>query len=389
MASGGGVDPAVMAEKEAEIEAAKKALEDMQRDWETKLSESKAQTELTIQRKSMLHVGTNYDGISPFIGNLNDDPLLTGKVKYGFPAGKELLIGRPGGVIEEDEEDDIEEDPDEEVDIAITGEGVFEKMCRVANKEGKVSISSHGAAAHAVFINGVSLAEHHHRQTVQMAPVPSQEARPKMRGTKSKTGWVEMKHGDRVGMGRLLFIFCVPPNKIQDLAIDATKYKAEHQSGILHEAGARFHQYHCMQRMATGLIQETEAKVVDTSDPVAVAAELSILHSQIEKLEMESRELQKLRDENVVLTQEVIKLRAEAAKIGVYGEDGDTDGEPQEDPMEKAILLAGQMLEKFAETIEKVDYAKQSMEGAEDKVDKMLSKPSGVVVTAFKKLGLM
>jgi len=392
MAAGGGIDPAVMADKESEIEEAKKALEDMQRNWAEKLRESKQAEELTSHRKSLLHVGTQHDGISPFIGNINDDPLLTGKVRYGFPAGKELLIGKPGGIIEEDEDDDIVDDPDEEVDISVTGEGMFEQMCRVAHKEGKVCISSHGSAAHAVFINGKSLAEIHQTQLNTVGERPSGS---KMRGSKNKTVWIELNHGDRVGMGRLLFIFCVPPIKIQEMSIDAVKFRTEHQSGILHEAGAKFHQYYCKQRMATGTIEEGEAKMVDTSDPVAVAAELSILHAQIERMETDSAELNKLRDENLKMTQEIIILRASIAKglseTGIIDYHDETTGEkfPKEDPLQLSLDLAGDMLAKFVDTIEKVDHAKKSLDTAQDKVDSILSKPSSAVMSAFQRLGLM
>jgi len=358
----------------------------MQRGWDSKVQESKQVDELTSHRKSMMHFGTQHDGISPFLGNINDDPLLTGRVRYGFPAGRKMLIGNPGGFTEEDEEDDIVDDPDEEVDIAIAAEGIFEKMCRISNQEGKVSISSHGSAAHAVFINGKSLAELHHVQSNPVSEIPSEGGTMSMKGTKSKTVWIELNHGDRVGMGKLLFIFCVPPIKVQDMAIDATKFRAEHQSGILHEAGAKFHSFYCKQRMASGSITESEARTVDTSDPVAVAAELSVLHAELEKMEADSLELDRLKKENLKMTQDTILLRAQVAKG--LSETGEYD-EHNEDPLQAAVDLAGKMMLKFADTIDKVDHAKKSLDTAQDKVDRMLAKPSTSVMSAFQKLGLM
>lgn len=150
-----------MATKKAEINALEQALNDMQRSFQDRLAEAKEQAARDVQAKQR----DKEDLKMPHIANLNEDELLTNKLRFAFYEGR-LRIGRSEG---------------NEVCLAAPGIQLEHAFVESAGGRCKLSASSK-EAAECTFVNGQS---------------PKNQA-------------VELAHGDRVAFGQCFFVFVDP-----------------------------------------------------------------------------------------------------------------------------------------------------------------------------------
>lgn len=146
----GGGDPEALTALQEEIAELQRSLEDSQKSFKTKLDETK-------KRKDMISGGI------PMIVNINQDMLMSGKIRYQFPEGKTLTIGGHLGESDSDiasEEFSSEEDVDDDLpDIELLVKGVKRKHVRIQNVEGTCFISCFAEATTATWINGESVRE--------------------------------------------------------------------------------------------------------------------------------------------------------------------------------------------------------------------------------------
>ncbi|CDI87401.1 hypothetical protein EPH_0005460 [Eimeria praecox] len=149
-APGAGADPQMMEELrrqyEEELEANRRALQEMTMSWQDKLEAAKN------RRPTSVEVRDTEQLTIPYLSNLNEDPLLSGKIVFALNEGKST-IGKPGG--------------DAEPNFRIGGLGVSPLHAvvdvRQVHKEGdaegatvyEVVLTAHGKTS----INGLTLGE--------------------------------------------------------------------------------------------------------------------------------------------------------------------------------------------------------------------------------------
>ncbi|CAE7269061.1 KIF13A [Symbiodinium microadriaticum] len=153
-----------MFHKQAEIAALEQALMEMQKSFAERLSE--AQKAGAKKEKSS-------DTKLPHIANLNEDLLLTAKLKFAFKEG----ITRVGRGSQEDGDANQPE-------VALQVPGIHQEHALVENKAGAVTLTATDPeAAGTSFVNGTAL----------QPGVP-----------------VSLSHGDRVAFGQCIFVFVEP-----------------------------------------------------------------------------------------------------------------------------------------------------------------------------------
>jgi len=184
------------------------------------------------------------------IANLNEDQLLTGRIKHRFPEGKITTLGKMSSN-DNDSDDDDDNDDDEEnsdsdesegeeeelPDIVLGGEGIFPKQATVENVEGKCYIHAKNEGANNTYVNGVSVAVLLKTREQKVVEVQKAERR-KSRASLLSLGdsadianavrasladaasvvpkpedareGILLEHGDRVVFGQSLFVFVDP-----------------------------------------------------------------------------------------------------------------------------------------------------------------------------------
>lgn len=150
--------------KQSEIAALEQALTEMQKSFADRLAEEKKAN--TKKEKSS-------DIKFPHIANLNEDLLLTAKLKFAFKEGK-TRVGRGS-----------QEDGDANApEVALQVPGIHQEHAIVENNAGVVSLKANDAeAAATTFVNGTAL----------QAGVA-----------------VTLSHGDRLAFGQCIFVFVEP-----------------------------------------------------------------------------------------------------------------------------------------------------------------------------------
>mmetsp|Transcript_115556 Transcript_115556/g.327465 ORF Transcript_115556/g.327465 Transcript_115556/m.327465 type:complete len:1101 (-) Transcript_115556:158-3460(-) len=166
-ASGGGEEAAAqeaLADKQAEVSALEQALAEMQKSFQDRLSDARRET---VKKKKQKEESLDL----PHIANLNEDQLLTNKLRFAFPIG-EARIGRSAA-----------EGPQPQV--ALAGPGIHEEHATVVNTDGACVLSpASDEAAASTFVNGDSL--------------------------EGGKGGTTLAHGDRVAFGQCIFVFVDP-----------------------------------------------------------------------------------------------------------------------------------------------------------------------------------
>jgi len=212
----GGVDLDAFQDKVAEIKAAEEALKEQQRSFEERLKEAgfaepESQDEEGRSRFRSKMIGTAKD--IPHILNLNEDMLLTGRMKHRFPEGQTVRIGQLGEDL--DGEEDVSEPDgsdcasgweDEKPDVVLAGVGIFQNHAQVTNNNHQCVLRSRGKPANATFVNGVSYAVLYKQRKHSWQKRASAEHA----NTKPQDLGVPLVHGDRVAFGQCLFLFVDP-----------------------------------------------------------------------------------------------------------------------------------------------------------------------------------
>lgn len=166
---GGETDAAALealSEKQKEIAALESMLQEMQRSFTDKISEAQASANSAAQQKKE----KNADLSMPHISNLNEDDLLTNKLRFPFKEGS-TRIGRPS---------EGEGCPE----VALSGPGIHPQHATVVNAAGGCVISAVGDSAATTFVNGAAL--------------------------QGKPEGVQLVHCDRVAFGQCYFVFVDP-----------------------------------------------------------------------------------------------------------------------------------------------------------------------------------
>mmetsp|Transcript_20277 Transcript_20277/g.63543 ORF Transcript_20277/g.63543 Transcript_20277/m.63543 type:complete len:869 (+) Transcript_20277:56-2662(+) len=258
-------DAAALNERVKEIKAAEEVLKEQQKSFTERLQESKDHHEKqrnsrrTICRNNVF-LGASVD--PPRIVNLNEDMLLTGRIKHMFPEGKTLRIGQLGMEPESsdtgnssegsDNEDGspggAKEDSDSEAapDIHIAGVDVLGFHASVTNAGGRCVLRCpKGKAADATHVNGVSFAVLLGSKQAQGQP-RAETKRASLRASiehnifgetgilataaeakganeaaeedPDKDG-VVLEHGDRVAFSQCLFVFVDPSKGMAEMLI--------------------------------------------------------------------------------------------------------------------------------------------------------------------------
>jgi len=212
----GGVDLEAFQDKVAEIKAAEEALKEQQRSFEERLKEAgftepESQDDDMVSRLRSKLIGTAKE--VPHILNLNEDMLLTGRMKHRFPEGQTVRIGQLGEDL--DGEEEISEPDgsdcasgweDEKPDVILAGTGIFQNHATVTNSNHQCVLRSRGKPANATFVNGVSFAVLHKQRKLSLQRRPSAERAD----IKRQDLGVSLVHGDRVAFGQCLYLFVDP-----------------------------------------------------------------------------------------------------------------------------------------------------------------------------------
>mmetsp|Transcript_104254 Transcript_104254/g.185262 ORF Transcript_104254/g.185262 Transcript_104254/m.185262 type:complete len:1108 (+) Transcript_104254:58-3381(+) len=170
-----GISSEEMSLKQQEISALEQALMEMQKSFAEKLADAQKQAseQKTVKKKDKTE--TNM----PHIANLNEDQLLTAKLRFGFKEGT-TKVGRG-----------TQEDDSPAPEVALQVPGILQEHAIIENTGGSCTVLAKGEAAATTFINGVAV------QDGIAAP---------------------MSHGDRVAFGQCIFVFIEPSKgKVADL----------------------------------------------------------------------------------------------------------------------------------------------------------------------------
>mmetsp|Transcript_5964 Transcript_5964/g.9700 ORF Transcript_5964/g.9700 Transcript_5964/m.9700 type:complete len:818 (-) Transcript_5964:262-2715(-) len=240
LSSGAMVDIQVlndMNKQQKDIKEVEEALAAMEVSFEERLREAEEQKE---QKRRIQLAMTRGD--IPMLVNLNEDMMLSGKVKCYIDTGVTKKVGCPNAKKNEqesgsDEEDDDsvttdESDYEDGPDIQLFTEGVHYEHAMIENKDGICRINAEGPGAANTWINGISLETL--LQKTPQADASKDDAisgssgdsdkRTKEADVKSCEGvlnemdplaaklpdGVKLEHGDRVVFGRSFFFFCIP-----------------------------------------------------------------------------------------------------------------------------------------------------------------------------------
>jgi len=207
------LDAVAFNEKVQEIKAAEDALKEQQKSFEEKLKEVQE-----VQNTRASQAGRSFRGNImslakdvPHIVNLNEDMLLTGRIRTYFPEGKTIRIGQVGHSLQEEDEaasssdekartEEPREEDAGEPDAQIAGEGVYCNHANITNVDHQCTLRSKGRAADATFVNGVSV-----------AVLLKQREMTQQRETDNIMDGIPLAHGDRVAFGQsCLFLFVDP-----------------------------------------------------------------------------------------------------------------------------------------------------------------------------------
>lgn len=166
-----GSDQAVAIDLEAkqqEVAALEQALKEMQRSFQDKISEAQA----SAQKSAKLKQEKAAHEFQPHIANLNEDDLLTNKLRFPFCEGK-TKIGRPSNAEETSGM------------VSLSGPGIQQEHATVLRSGDTCTIKASRDAAGSTFVNGVSL-EGNGEESLALA------------------------HGDRIAFGQSFFVFIDP-----------------------------------------------------------------------------------------------------------------------------------------------------------------------------------
>jgi len=165
-----------MAEKQQEIQDVEKELREMQKSFDQRVAEAKIRETEQKERRRRTTLGLVRSGIAvPQLVNLNEDPQLTGRIKYSLePAvltnirGQKSRKGEAGGSSNEDSDDhsDSSDSSDssrnsheqsDSRDIMLLNDSVFDRHASIYNEEGACYLYAEHKSANHTFVNGVSL----------------------------------------------------------------------------------------------------------------------------------------------------------------------------------------------------------------------------------------
>mmetsp|Transcript_104246 Transcript_104246/g.290386 ORF Transcript_104246/g.290386 Transcript_104246/m.290386 type:complete len:846 (-) Transcript_104246:100-2637(-) len=236
-------DAAALNERVKEIKAAEDVLREQQKSFQERLKESVQQQRDSARRgtrgRSIFAVSTD----EPHITNLNEDMLLTGRIKHFFPEGKTTRIGQVIVPADEDEanseqssseEEEAEEegsslatgtgrdgsDAEAEPDIHIVGEGVLKSHASVTNTGGRCILRSKGKAADLTHVNGVSVAVLLKQKQVEVTAEGSDGFLGDRDGAaEDPADGIVLTHSDRVAFCQCLFVFIDPAKGMAEVLI--------------------------------------------------------------------------------------------------------------------------------------------------------------------------
>ncbi|CAK0790263.1 unnamed protein product, partial [Prorocentrum cordatum] len=179
-AVGGG--PEAMLAKQAEIKALEEALTNMSTDFQQRLKEAQMQAEMQKKKEDLTEK-------LPHIANLNEDQLLTNKLRFALKEGR-TRIGKASQA----------GDPE----VVLSGPGICEAEHAVIVSEGArcVVTAASREARDNTFVNGASLAE-------------------------AGAEGVALAHGDRLAFGQSLFFFVDPRQGKATQLLDSGKVSYE------------------------------------------------------------------------------------------------------------------------------------------------------------------
>eukprot|EP00931_Biecheleriopsis_adriatica_P076794 TRINITY_DN5046_c0_g1_i1.p1 TRINITY_DN5046_c0_g1~~TRINITY_DN5046_c0_g1_i1.p1 ORF type:complete len:1104 (-),score=351.24 TRINITY_DN5046_c0_g1_i1:229-3540(-) len=172
----GGPSAEEMARSQAEIQALEQALAEMQKSFQEKLADAQKAADKASKKKAKAEKEIDL----PHIANLNEDHLLTAKLKFGFKEGT-TKVGRGG----QESSGDLPE-------VALQVPGVLQDHALMTNTGGTVTLTAASPeAASTTFVNGTAL----------------------QNGVA-----VTLNHADRLAFGQCIFVYVDPSKgKVADL----------------------------------------------------------------------------------------------------------------------------------------------------------------------------
>mmetsp|Transcript_35895 Transcript_35895/g.85849 ORF Transcript_35895/g.85849 Transcript_35895/m.85849 type:complete len:722 (-) Transcript_35895:80-2245(-) len=236
-------DAVVLNERVKEIKAAEDALKESQKSFTERLQESKDRAQDHERRRNSRRtmVRNNVFGKEaavPHIVNLNEDMLLTGRIKHKFPENKAMTIGQANALSDCGSEDGSSDsdnsdgttpdandsDTEAEPDIQIAGEGVKSNHATITNTGGRCVLRSKGKAADLTYVNGVSIAVLLKQRQLEK---PAETRRASIGSRQSSLennlalaaevkdedpdrDGVALAHGDRLAFSHCLFLYVDP-----------------------------------------------------------------------------------------------------------------------------------------------------------------------------------
>jgi len=295
--------------KQSEIAALEQALTEMQKSFAERLAE---------QNKASTKKEKSADIKFPHIANLNEDLLLTAKLKFAFKEGK-TRVGRGS-----------QEDGDANApEVALQVPGIHQEHAIVENTAGVVSLKANDAeAAATTFVNGTAL----------QAGVA-----------------VTLSHGDRLAFGQCIFVFVEPSKgKVAELINSGqVTYAAARKELQGDVAGPSEEELKASKQLAEEL--ERKAREAEEAKEKAKAEAEALMRHREEEFRLQMEQKQKQWEEEMHQRQaaEASEQAAAAEQARVHAEELSRLQQDFEERQKKAEEAAQHKIEELEKKAKK------------------------------------
>lgn len=247
----------------------------------------------------------------PHIVNLNEDMLLTGRIKHWLPMGKLLTIGLPpaheGPDPSEESDNDDSSDELEQLgpNIVLSGHNIFPNHATIKNEGHQCVLHSTGDAAQNTYVGGIkcSLLLKEQRRSSR----ESDDAGKLKLQVRGDSPGVILKHGNTIAFGHCLFFFVDPSVSSAEMLL--LSHQVSYDAACRELSKQRWEMprklVKVMNALKGGVKSPSLAALVD--DPSDNDVE-DLLLIQDEDLQTKDKEIQKLQQELTCARRSLVAL---------------------------------------------------------------------------------
>jgi len=294
----------------------------------------------------------------PHMVNLNEDMLLTGRIKHWLPQGKTLTIGlapvreKPDPSEESDNDDSSDGEEDQPLpNVVLSGLNIFHDHATITNLGHCCVLHSTGEASHNTYVGGVkcSLLLKQQRRTSREGDDAGQ-SQSRMPGDSLS---VVLKHGDTIAFGHCLFFFVDPTEGSAEMLLLSNQ--------VSYDASCRELTKQRWDMSRKKLMAMNAMKAVNSFahgvDPPCENDVGDLLLAKDRDLRLKDKQIQKLKDQLAHARRELVKLSSEAPPVAPSSNsvvDAGGAGKMEVD-------MCGEVAAVFGKLIQRIEKAEQEL----------------------------